>query len=68
MIFVDLTGDTSDFYVAPAVWVEQDVRRHHDAWLASVGGKRPRNPDSDHTAISVDRIRQWHRRWDVLRD
>jgi hypothetical protein len=66
VIFVDLTGEMPDYFIAPAAWVEQDVSVHHAAWLASVGGSRPRNPTSDHTAISVDRIQQWHRRWDVL--
>jgi hypothetical protein len=66
VIFVDLTGDTPDFYVAPASWVQEDVRTHHEAWLASVGGTRPRNPESDHTAIPEERLRRWHQRWDVL--
>lgn len=65
-IFVDLTGDAPDFYIAPAQWVRTDVKRHFATWLESKGGVRPRNPDSDHTAIELDRIRQWHRRWDVL--
>jgi DNA-binding transcriptional regulator YhcF (GntR family) len=66
VIFVDLTGDYPDFYIAPAQWVRDDVKRHHDAWLETKGGVRPRNPASDHTAIELDRISQWHQRWDVL--
>lgn len=31
VIFVDLTGDMPDFYVAPASWVQEDVRNHHQA-------------------------------------
>jgi hypothetical protein len=66
VIFVDLTCETPDFYVAPASWVEEDVRTHHQAWLAAVGGARPRNPESEHAAITEERLQQWHRRWDVL--
>jgi len=66
VIFVDLSGDAPDFYIAPAEWVRTDVKRHFAAWLESRGGVRPRNPDSDHHAIELDRIRQWHQRWDVL--
>jgi hypothetical protein len=66
VIFVDLSGETPDFYVAPASWVREDVRAHHAAWLDQVGGSRPRTPESDHTAIPVERIQRWHRRWDVL--
>lgn len=66
VIFVDLTGEAPDFYVAPAAWVRDDVTTHHQAWLVNAGGIRPRNPGSDHTTISLDRIEQWHRRWDVF--
>lgn len=66
VIFVDLTGEAPDFYVAPAAWVREDVHTHHAAWLARVGGTRPRNPESNHTAIPLERIQQWHHRWDVL--
>lgn len=66
VIFVDLTRDYPDFYVAPAQWVRDDVKRHHEAWLESKGGVRPRNPASEHHALELDRIKQWHQRWDVL--
>lgn len=66
VIFVDLTGDAPDFYIAPAQWVRDDVKWHFDAWLQSKGGVRPRNPDSDHAGVHIDRIRQWHQRWDVV--
>jgi hypothetical protein len=66
VIFVDLTGDAPDFYIAPGVWVRDDVKKHFAAWLESKGGERPRNPESDHAGVELGRIRQWHRRWDVL--
>lgn len=66
VVFVDLTGVAPDFYVAPAQWVRENVQYHHNRWLESVGQVRPRNPDSDHTAIHLDRIVQWPQRWDVL--
>jgi hypothetical protein len=46
--------------------VREIVQRHHNRWLESVGQVRPRNPDSDHTAIHLDCISRWHQRWDVL--
>lgn len=66
VIFVDVTGETPDFYIAPGPWVRDDVKRHFAAWLESKGGTRPRNPGSDHAGVALDRIRQWHRRWDIL--
>ena len=66
VIFVDLTGDHPDFYVAPAQWVREEVQRGYDQWLKSKGGTRPRNPASNHATLELDQISHWHRRWDVL--
>lgn len=68
VIFVDLTGDHPEFYIAPAQWVRDEVERHYRKWLESKGGTRPRNPASDHATLKLDQISQWHRRWDVLAD
>ncbi|MET9023222.1 hypothetical protein ABZV93_24940 [Actinopolymorpha sp. NPDC004070] len=67
VVFVDLTGDEPNFYVAPAEWVREDVTRENDEWLATQpGGTRPRNPSSTHHAIPFNRIRIWHNHWDIL--
>ncbi len=58
--------DVPDFYIGPAQWVRSDVKSHFATWLESRGGVRPRNPESDHSTVELDRIRQWHQRWDVL--
>jgi len=68
VIFVDLTGDHPDFYIAPAQWVRDEVKRRFEQWLDSKGGTRPRNPESDHATLELDHISRWHRRWDVLVD
>ena len=57
VIFVDLTGDVPDFYIAPAQWVRSDVKSHFATWLESRGGVRPRNPESDHSTVELDRTR-----------
>lgn len=66
VIFVDLTGDHPDFYIAPAQWVRDEVQRRYDRWLETKGGTRPRNPASDHATLELDQISRWHRRWGVL--
>lgn len=67
VILVDLTGDYPDFYIAPAQWVRDEVQRRYDGWLAIKGGRRPRNPASDHVTLELDdAVQQWHRHWDVL--
>jgi len=66
VIFVDLTGDHPEFYIAPAQWVRDEVERRHREFLKSHGGRRPRNPESPHTGVALDQISHWHRRWDLL--
>jgi hypothetical protein len=69
VIFVDLTGDHPEFYIAPAQWVRDTVNQQHNEWLDSKDDRRrPRTPESDHTKLALDHIRDWHRRWDVLAD
>jgi hypothetical protein len=43
VIFVDLMRETAEYYPALASVVHEDVRSHHEAWLASVSGRRPRD-------------------------
>jgi hypothetical protein len=43
VIFVDLMRETAEYYLALASVVHEDVRSHHEAWLASVSERRPRN-------------------------
>jgi hypothetical protein len=65
-LFVDLTRTPTDFYVAPAWWVENDIYETYQADLARFGGRRPTNPKSTHHGISEERIVQWRERWDLL--
>ncbi|MCW2885530.1 MAG: hypothetical protein JWL58_2392, partial [Streptosporangiaceae bacterium] len=58
--------ETPDFYIAPAPWGREVVKHDHALWLQSVGGVRPRTQASDHTAVHLERIKEWHQRWDVL--
>jgi hypothetical protein len=66
VIFVDLSGELPDFYIAPADWVRSDIAHQHKAFMDRVGGTRPRNPASTHHAIDVSRIAKWHLNWNVL--
>lgn len=66
-VFVDLEpANAPAFYVAPAAWVEDNIYREHQAFLARHGGHRPRTPTSTHHGIKIERIAQWRDRWDLL--
>jgi hypothetical protein len=65
-VLVDLAGESPDYFVVPAPWLESDVCAHFGDWLAESGGKRPRNPASRDWSIEPSRVEQWRNRWDVL--
>ena len=65
-VFVDLAEDPPGYYVVPEWWIENDIHREHQAYLARHGGVRPRNPDSTHHGIQRSRVMEWRERWDIL--
>ncbi|MFF0876487.1 hypothetical protein [Micromonospora aurantiaca (nom. illeg.)] len=65
-VFVDLGVDPSEFYIAPASWVHEEVAKRHRQFLLKHGGKRPVNPESVHHKIKTEWIAQWRHRWDLL--
>lgn len=66
-VFVDLQDVTRPAYhVMPDLWIRENIRRHHDAYLQRHGGHRAVSDDSTHHAIQPARIREWLGRWDLL--
>jgi hypothetical protein len=65
-LFVDLLSGPPDFYVVPAGWMENNIHRVHQDYLAKHGGTRPRTPASTHHGIIQSRIARWRDRWDLL--
>lgn len=74
-IMVDLSGETPEFYIAPAQWMVDLIRSNHRAYLdtenpksGKVKGQRARTADSDHTAFKPDQIAQWKDAWWLIDD
>ncbi|MEV1017044.1 hypothetical protein AB0I95_05925 [Micromonospora sp. NPDC049751] len=67
-ILVDVTEGRRDFYVVPGDDLRAGVRERHDEFMASVGGVRPRNPESRHTAIYPKDVEAWRNRWSLFED
>lgn len=65
-LFVDLTSEPPEFFVAPAWWVENHLYEDFQAYIASHGGRRAHSPNSTHQRITTEHIEQWRGRWDVL--
>lgn len=65
-VLVDVTDGRRDFYVVPGDDLRAGVRERHEEFMASVGGVRPRNPNSRHTAIRPAHVQAWRNRWSLF--
>jgi hypothetical protein len=66
-VFVDLgSRPNPSFFVVPDRWIREDIREHHDEYLAKHGGARAMGGASTHHAIQPRRIEEWRDRWDLL--
>ena len=65
-VFVDMTGQSTSYYVVPEGWMAEDIYREHAAYLTRHGGMRRDTPDSRHHSVGDGRIDRWLERWDVL--
>ncbi|WP_406070344.1 hypothetical protein [Micromonospora sp. NBC_01638] len=63
-----MTDGRRDFYVVPGDDLRAGVRERHDEFMASVGGVRPRNPNSRHAAIYPANVEAWRNRWSLFED
>ncbi|MFE9206821.1 hypothetical protein [Micromonospora sp. NPDC007230] len=65
-VLVDVTEGRRDFYVVPGEDLRSGVRERHNEFMTSVGGVRPRNPDSRHTAIYPTNVEAWRNQWSLF--
>ena len=65
-ILVDVTDGRRDFYVVPGDDLRSGVEERHHEFMLKVGGVRPRNPDSRHTAIYPAQVEAWRNRWSLF--
>lgn len=65
-VFVDLTLKDPQFYIVPEWWIINNIHEVYQEYLSRHGGERSRTGDSKHHAIAIERIEQWHNRWNLL--
>ncbi len=68
LVFVDLGNkkETPTYYICPLREFAAQQCQRHDAFLKEHGGKRPRSPDSPHTLVKAEHVKQWRGRWDLF--
>jgi hypothetical protein len=65
-ILVDVTNGPARLYIVPGDQLRAGIRTRHAEFLTRVGGERPRNPASKHTAIEPAHVAQWEDCWSVF--
>ena len=66
-IFVDLSSEHPEYFVAPRWWVRNNIWEIHTTYLARWEREHGHPRKSQHHGIQVNRIEQWRGRWDILR-
>ena len=66
VVFVDLAGTVPEYFILDGDRARAIVKRHHQEFMERVGGVRPRNPQSKHTAVRRDRVQRWRNRWSLF--
>ncbi|MEW2384315.1 hypothetical protein AB0873_19800 [Micromonospora sp. NPDC047707] len=65
-VLVDVTDGRRSFYVVPGDDLRSGIDERHQEFMSRVGGVRPRNPDSRHTAIYPAQVKAWRSRWSLF--
>jgi len=68
-VLVDIGRDPAPppaYFIVPEWWIRNHIHERYQAYLASHGGQRPRNPRSTHFAIKPRDVEQWRDRWELL--
>ncbi|MBQ1059834.1 hypothetical protein AB0F90_06655 [Micromonospora chalcea] len=65
-VLVDVTDGRRNFYVVPGDDLRSGIDERHQEFMSRVGGVRPRNPDSRHTAIYPAQVEAWRNRWSLF--
>ncbi len=66
LILVDLQPSEPAYYIVRLRDAAKRKVEVHNAWLESIGGRRPNTPDSKHTAIPVEDVEAGKDAWHIL--
>ena len=54
------------YYVMPGKWLRRNIYVEHREYLRSHGGVRPITPNSTHHKMTLQTIKEWKDRWDLI--
>ena len=58
--------DEPDFYIMSGGWLRRKIYEDHQNYLMQHGGTRPVTPKSTHHRVTLDCIKVWKNKWEVL--
>jgi hypothetical protein len=62
-----MTQGKDDFYILKIQELQNIIYRSYDGWLKKCGGRRPRNPNSMHCAVSPAGLVKYLDNWNLLK-
>jgi hypothetical protein len=62
----DFCLERDEFYLIPVSNLQEKIYREYKTNLDKKGGKRPKNPDSDHMKIQPSHISEFKEKWDLF--
>jgi hypothetical protein len=66
-VLVDFTVlGAPEYYVMSGTWLRRKIYNDHQIYLRSHGGTRPESPKSTHNKVTLESVKQWKDRWDIL--
>lgn len=67
LVLVDLAPGQPDYYICRLRLIARHVLRNHAEYLRQHRGRRPRNPESEHTLIPLAAVYKGREAWEQLR-
>jgi len=67
-IALEGTGEKDEFYLFRQRDLQKLIARGYRSWLKKCHGKRPRNPESTHTAVSPKELNKYRGNWGLLKE
>ena len=66
LVLIDLAPAQPDYYICQLSLIARHVLRNHEEFLRQHRGRRPRNPESEHTLIPLEAVYKDREAWERL--
>jgi hypothetical protein len=65
-VFLKNAGTKDEFYICQMHNVQDIIKTKYSSFLKRIKGKRPRNPESTHGALSREDLKAYKDKWEII--